>query len=146
MKVVHDESNDVLTGKVSNVLLLKTNKVLPNNAELFQFSEKIRSTVGFCSNIYGRRSANMCSHQMVALLYYHKVFNDLQIQVATPRVVKQFKNIKNIGPAVGRFYNQSIKEQIDCIDNTYNDEYEYISSDTDHILEIDDNESDVAFY
>ena len=145
MKVVHDEKQDTLTGKVSAVFLTKTSNELPDDDAIFSFSLKIRSIVGMCSNIHGLRTSNMCSHQMVSLLYYHKIFTGTNIQVATPRVSKQFKNVKNIATWVQKLSDKSIQEQINYIDRAYNNEYEFDSSNSDNVLEIYDDESDVVF-
>ena len=95
MKTIH--KNVSLSGNTTTVWCKRTNDPLRNNPDTnYKYSRKITHSISRCTNIYGNRTTNWCSHAIGAVLLFRHKYFELDVPIPTPNVNKRFKYLTNI--------------------------------------------------
>ena len=89
---------------------------------VFDYSQRVRNTVGRCNNIVGTRTGSWCSHLVGALFYFYHVYNNIIIRQPTPIISRVFDNIVNCTNFIHQLNKKDINSVLDYITNVFNEE------------------------
>lgn len=117
----------------SSCILLKTSNPVPEH-DVYDFSLKLRYSVGRCTNIVGQRCASWCNHLIVSLLYYKSLINQDPVPDPTPFITRKFHNIRNISYWVHKQNQKTPQETLQYYNNIFdNDDYDQDSEADIHV-------------
>lgn len=88
----------------------------------YEIPAKVTSVWSRCSNLYGQRTANFCSHAVTGLLLISIIFNDKKIIDPTPRSTKNCRSIDNNGQWIKNINSFNAWEQRDYLCQIFQDE------------------------
>ena len=143
MRVIHEQRSKSSGNSSSCVFMITENGIVNDENGEFYFPDNICSVIGRCSNIYGLRTCNMCSHQVTSLLYFWKIYHGEAITDPTQNISTSVKTIHNISKWVGSKNKMSLRQQINYVDDVYHNEFEAISDSDTNLYDIDSDESDI---
>ena len=148
MENVYEDENEVKsTGTKSTVIICKMAPKLVLEEipgfEKYYFSDVIKSTQGRCTNIYGSRTMNACSHVITGYKYLQLLMDNEQIFNPVPGDQIYTQNIRDISKYIYTLNNMDVPALIQYIDDCFKQyQQQYYQPENNEDINEDINEDD----
>jgi len=93
---------------VLNICLLQ---LYVTRLQVENIPEKLKATFGTCTNRYGQRTANFCSHVVTCLLYIKAMYQDIEIKAPNPKSRKAVSNLLDNAKWIKKLNEMDAKQQ-----------------------------------
>ena len=100
------------------ISILKRGIIIPDRFKDIGYSYSMTHAISRCTNLYGARTINCCSHAVTAFRFIYQMYYNIPIINPTPNSPSYVKEVTDIATFVYELDQKSIVELVTFIDDT----------------------------